>query len=416
MTTAERKDILSKLQPGSERKLITYDEKREPYDVYDIPLDALIYNPYNGRIKAITESWESRNDKLNPEVEKDVRIIEQFLWDSAEAANKQTKISIKEYGQFETGIVTQDGVIIDGNRRACILNILNREDGGDRKFKAIILKDDLRDNRKEIVALETVYQMGVDSKVDYNPIEKYLRCEELRTLGFPDEQISKMLSQSLGEITKWFDILDLMNNYLDRYGYKNLYVGLEKREGHFVDLRQYLKSYKHGVGRDYSNWRYNDNDLENLTIAYNDYTRIRMPVQNCRVIANPKKSESFFCHENIWKVFFENHINIRESIEEEELDLISEKLKDKKIDEIIYHRDDLWRSKIREDLNDNLFTQKRILEDKLKYSRPLKSLKAAKSTLGSIEVIDVSSAPDPEITILSDQMISMLEDIKHANS
>ncbi|XOV94876.1 MAG: hypothetical protein ACFHWX_09240 [Bacteroidota bacterium] len=416
MTAEERKSVLLKLEPGPERKLISYKDKREPYDVYEIPLDVLIYNPYNGRIKAIAESWERRNDKLNPEVEKDILIIEQFLWDSAEAANKQTKASIKEYGQFETGIVTQDGVIIDGNRRACILNILNREDGLDRKFKAIILRDDLRENRKEIVALETVYQMGVDSKVDYNPIEKYLRCEELRTLGFSDEEISKMLSQSPSEVGKWFDILELMKGYLERYGYENLFIGLEKREGHFVDLRQYLRSYRQGVGRDYAKWDYTESDLANLTLTYNDYTRIRMPVQNCRVIANPKKAESFFCHESIWKDFYNNHIAIRESVEEEELDIISDRLKNRKIDEIIYYRDDLWRREIRDELNDNLYTQKRILEDRLKYSRPLKALKAAKSSLDSIEIGDITASPDPEITTLSNQMIARLNDIKLANS
>tara|TARA_R110000765_G_scaffold70675_2_gene137043 strand:+ start:2486 stop:3742 length:1257 start_codon:yes stop_codon:yes gene_type:complete len=416
MTKENRKVLLASLEPGEERKLISYKDKKDVFPIYEIPLEALIYNPYNGRIKAIVKSWEARNEKLDPENYKDARIIEQFLWESAENRNKETKASINKYGQFETGIVTSDGVIIDGNRRASILNILNREDDGDRKFKAIILKDDLRDNPKEIIELETIYQMGVDSKVDYNPIEKYLRCEELRVFGFTDVQIADMLSTNLNEISKWFDIFSLMENYLNRYGYKNLYVALEKREGHFVDLRQYLRSYRQGVGRDYANWNYSESDLSDLKTSYNDYTRLRFPVQNCRIIANPRKSQSFFCNEKIWTEFYTNHNEIRNSIQEDDLDIIVESLKSKKIDEIIYYRDDLWRNKVKDDFQDNLFTHKRKLEDILRYSRPLKSLKSAKGTLESINFKDVADSPDPEITTISDSMIDILNQIKSKNN
>lgn len=416
MTKEDRKSILASLVPGEERKLISYKGKTEVLPVFEIPLKTLIYNPYNGRIKAIVKSWETRNDQLNPEIPRDARIIEQFLWDSAENRNKETKASIKKYGQFEIGIVTSDGVIIDGNRRASILNILNREDDGNRKFKAIILEDDLLDNEKEIIELETIYQMGVDSKVDYNPIEKYLRCDELRALGFTDAEIADMLSTNVNEIIKWFDIFSLMQEYLERYGYQNLYVGLEKREGHFVDLRQYLRSYRQGVGRVYANWQYTEKDLSNLRVAYNDYTRMRLPVQNCRIIANPKKSQSFFCNENIWQGFYNNHFEIRNTVQEDDLDIIIDGLKNKKIDEILYYRDDLWRNRVKDDLQDNLFTHKRKLEDILRYSRPLKSLKSAQGTLESINISDVQESPDPEITLISDSMILILDKIKSANN
>lgn len=40
-------------------------------------------------------------------------------------------------------------------------------------FLAIILPDDAEE--KDIQQLETIYQMGEDDKLDYNPIEKYLK-------------------------------------------------------------------------------------------------------------------------------------------------------------------------------------------------------------------------------------------------
>ena len=95
-------------------------------------------------------------------------------------------------GQQRYGIVTADGIIIDGNRRAMLLNRLfnTHEKLGFtyaqvehcRYFLAIILPDDAEE--RDIQQLETIYQMGEDDKLDYNPIEKYLKCKELKTTDY----------------------------------------------------------------------------------------------------------------------------------------------------------------------------------------------------------------------------------------
>ena len=45
-------------------------------------------------------------------------------------------------------------------------------------FKAVILPENA--TKKEILQLETSFQMGEDAKVDYNPIEKYLTGNKYR--------------------------------------------------------------------------------------------------------------------------------------------------------------------------------------------------------------------------------------------
>ncbi len=416
MRKEDRIKGLVNLHATGEKKLINYKGVKNIYDVFNIPLKYLIYNPYNGRIKAISKSWENTNHKLSPENDEDALIIEQFLWDSAENRNKQTKASILEYGQIEAGIVTKDGVIIDGNRRASIINVINREEKLDLNFRAIILPDELHENEREIIQLETVYQMGVDNKVDYNPIEKYLRCQELIDLEFSIKEISKMLAVSEIEVNKWLEILKLMNEYLGKYGYNKMFVALEKREGHFVDLMQYLRSYNQGVGRDYANWNYGEGDLYNLKEIYNDFTRLRFPVQNCRIIANPSKGQSFFCHEEIWQPFESNHYTIVEEVHEDALDIYIERTKQGKIQNIIADRDELWRKKVKGDLIDNLYTSKRVLEDKLKYDEPLKKLKTAQRTINSIELIDVQGKKSSELDDISDQIIDGVSKIMDANN
>ena len=416
---------IKELKPTSEKKLIFFNDKKDLFDVYEVPMEFLVYNQYNGRIKAMSKSWENANQKLNSEIKDDVKIIEQFLWDSAPNKNEQTKQSIKEYGQFEVGMITEDGVIIDGNRRASIINILNREEkdlNKHLKFRTIILPTESlkfgnqKDKEREIIKLETIYQMGVDAKVDYNPIEKYLRCKELIDLKFSRIEIANMLSVNQSVISKMQEIFILMEKYLNKFSYNGVYIGLDKREGHFVDLRNYLASYDRGVGRDYAKWNYSVSDLEDMTNIYFDFARLRYPVQNCRIIANPSKSQSFFCHEEVWTSFQSNHSEIISEISENEFDIFSERIKEKKINNIIADRDELWSRSVKSDLIDNLFTYKRKLEDSIKLNIPFKKLVSAKNTIHSIDLNDINSKKDSDIDLISDEIIKSVEKIKEANN
>src|SRR3546814_6892560 len=86
----------------------------------------------NGRIEAEMLTWEQENaapigtydDELHGK-------IGAFLWDSNKGRNKATLADLTSKGQQKPGIVSLDGVIIDGNRRAMLLRKLEGE--SDRK-------------------------------------------------------------------------------------------------------------------------------------------------------------------------------------------------------------------------------------------------------------------------------------------
>jgi hypothetical protein len=82
-------------------------------------------------------------------------IIEKLLFESNEARNKRTKADLEKYGQKKVGIITRDGVIIDGNRRATLLNQIDKFG----YFRAIILDVTSTQDPLEIEKLETSYQM-----------------------------------------------------------------------------------------------------------------------------------------------------------------------------------------------------------------------------------------------------------------
>ena len=66
-------------------------------NAYQIPLEYLIYNKYNGRIASLVKSFEKQSDRiLNAENEDDAKILEDFLWESKKDRNKHTMIDLKK--------------------------------------------------------------------------------------------------------------------------------------------------------------------------------------------------------------------------------------------------------------------------------------------------------------------------------
>lgn len=260
MDALTRKSKLMEVKSNQQNVVMTgiplrYKGKSVPADVYRIPLDYLIYNKYNGRIGSVVLSYEKQNGLLNAEQDEDRVIIENYLYESKKDRNKRTMDSLREIGQQRYGIVTADGTIIDGNRRAMLLNrIFHGRDAQGytyqqvencQYFLAIILPDDATE--RDIHQLETIYQMGEDDKLDYDPIEKYLKCKELEKCGFSKRDIAGFMSEKESQIEQWLRILKLMEEYLSVYGYDGIYTRLEKTEGPFVDLANWLESYKKRV-------------------------------------------------------------------------------------------------------------------------------------------------------------------------
>ena len=154
---------------------IPWEDNLKVMDVFKIPLEYLVYNKYNGRILSRTQSLEKQNYVIDVESAEGKARIERLLWKSNEQRNDSTLKSIKDYGQQKVGIITKDGIIIDGNRRAMLLNRGKKYD----YFKAVVLDVTLEENPLEIEKLETTYQMGEDEKVGYNATEKYIKSKLL---------------------------------------------------------------------------------------------------------------------------------------------------------------------------------------------------------------------------------------------
>lgn len=390
MLQINRVNLIEAAESNGEQKSIRYRNVNKVYPVKNVPLDALLYNPYNGRIRSMVLSFESfQKRKIDNENAEDIKVIEQYLYDSASGKNEKTKESLKEIGQQEVGIITKDGVIIDGNRRACLLNILRRNNHHIQTFKAIVLDDELKGNEKFITLLETRYQMGVDSKVEYNPIEKYIRCNELLNIhDFSYYEISELMAESESTIKEWLSRFELMNEYLIYLRTPELYTRLEKREGHFVDLRNYLNSY-YSKSNNQPNLPLNK--IEELKHSYFDYIRLGIPVQRARVIAKPTRGNSFFTNEEIWNDFIAEHNKIKSNVLDRSFDQLKIEFPNYSNEEIIKLIDTHWQNSIKEYLLENLSFNEITLKEINESFLPLKNLKRVKNTLNNINLDNIDT-------------------------
>ncbi len=410
MDAAIRKAKLEELKQNKLNQAMTgiplrYKGQTTHQIVWRIPLEYLIYNKYNGRIGSVVLSYEMQHGELNAENDADKEQIELFLYRSKKDRNDATMKSLLENGQQRYGIVTADGKIVDGNRRAMLLNRLfhKREQLGYtyhqveqcQYFLAIILPDDA--DEKDIQQLETIYQMGEDDKLDYDPIEKYLKCKSLINCGFSEEDIAEFMGEKPNQIKEWIRILSLMEEYLKEYGYEGIYTRLDKTEGPFVDLASYLDAYKkRGANVRNVDWDYNDSDLSDLKLVCFDYIRARYEGKEFRDIAKTGKDGSIFFHKDLWDEFLTRHKQ-ETPTDDETVDEMRQRCPKEELSDLLRQRDITWANKAMGHLRGNLNRSVRRLDDKRDANTPYYLIERALNALKAVDYTQDSFIYDSKI-------------------
>ncbi len=392
------------------------DSHVAPRKVYRINIDYLVYNQYNGRIRTLTKAYEQENGAINVESSQGKELIERFLWDSKPERNKRTMKNLEEMGQIQPGIVTLDGVIIDGNRRASLLKrIASNNNSGSAYFEAVILPDPMGENNaREIKKLETQYQMGMDEKLGYNALEKYLQIQDLEDNGFSVSEIANLTSYEENEVKRFSEIKSLMDEYLDILDYQNIYTRLENAEDWFWKLQESMQRFK-GGGSTLVQWDYAEEDVNDLKLIMFDYIRASRESgsellgggQAYRDICSANKT-GFFKDETIWKQFRDKHFDDFEQVEEKPISEYRAAHPGESFSNVLKQRDRDFSDQVEDSIKSNFNRTRNAIGTLNDRSQPKVLLESA---IAKLEAIEPTSDTFSDMCKNDPTIIDLLRDI-----
>lgn len=356
--------------------------------VHKIPLEYLVYNKYNGRILSRTKSLERQSHQIDVEAEEGKKTIEKLLWNSKISANKRTLEDIERHEQQKHGIITRDGIIIDGNRRAMLLNNLYEKHPVDKfkYFKAVVLPVTLEESPLDIQRLETVFQMGEDEKLGYNATEKYLKADSLRKQGVSSKEIAEWMGEEESKVKEYLEVMDTMDEYLQYLDYDGVYTQLDGREDPFIHLTKWLKGF-YGENSVKAFDGYKNSDVDDLKYIAFEYIRAKYEGKSFRILANGLKENHFFGDREIWADFHNFHEERMKIVrnQEESIDLDSENLQAH-----LNARDDQYFELTKDDqgnsfLDENIALREEQLGNKRSKNKPSELVEKAKRALEAID-------------------------------
>ena len=203
----KQQEVIPLILQGQKKKIV----------VYRLPIELLYYNIRNGRFAAEYASLVKKHGgELKAEDPNDAKKIKRLLLDLDKNETSRTYDDIKLKGQWVPGIITEDGYVIDGNRRMSILTQLF-EDTADDNFKYLnVAKLDEPISANDLWKLEAGIQLGKDEILRYGPINELLKLNEGVSAGISTKEIAKTLYgvDDESEITKKLDRLELIKQYL----------------------------------------------------------------------------------------------------------------------------------------------------------------------------------------------------------
>lgn len=293
------------------------------HEVYSIPIEYLRYNDLNGRIASFVESSKAVGEPLKSENSK--RTIEEYLWNSDEIANKNTKKSIFEDGQQKPGIISADGIVLDGNRRLMLLNKLYEETGNLKfsRFNTIILDESFTE--KEIYNLEGYLQFGIDPQAEYKPIEKYLMVNRRIQAGMTPREISKSVNDRFKEkeIIEFYEMFNLMEEYLEYIGSKGNYelLSFRKVEDSIKTLNAQLKKLNKNNHPAQKNREISIDEISDIKLVYFDLIRLAVSsdTKDYRELVSSKTN--LLENQEEWEKFSDSHFEITKDIKSRSKDI-----------------------------------------------------------------------------------------------
>jgi hypothetical protein len=226
---------------------LKFQGRQEPYPVYVVPLDLPKYRLENGRTQAAQEEYLARNTNLREDFFRADResdqaqlVQHQLLYEMLTKNNLLSYFKDTGNKQTEPLILSNEGYVVNGNRRLCAMRTLYYED--QEKYSHFANIDILIlpvCTLKDIDELEAYLQIQEDIKADYSWISEACMLRARREQhGYDDEALSRIYDKPEKEIRAIFQRLSLVDEYLKAIGKEKQYDLVEDKDYAFKQLQK----------------------------------------------------------------------------------------------------------------------------------------------------------------------------------
>ncbi|GAA1558977.1 hypothetical protein GCM10009678_47530 [Actinomadura kijaniata] len=222
--------------------------------VIDMPLGMLYFNPDTHRVRAQRTLDPERNRVLEekPWSEDAQDYLRYLLSRDPKDPNKTDPEyaalldELEEFGQRDPGIISPNGILVDGNTRCAALRELGKE-----YIRVGVLPDDT--TRQDINRVELALQLRRDKRRDYSYINRLIAVEEELAAGRKPEDVARAFNIKLPTLQRDRWVYELINDAIDR---SRTSSGARLRLVDFEDHQEKLRE----LARDYANLAATDPD------------------------------------------------------------------------------------------------------------------------------------------------------------
>ena len=233
-----------------------YKGSYRPLPVIILPLEIPVYRAGNGRL-AVHKAEYLRHNANEPdyfENNEETAEVQSALYGMLIEMAKDPDASIYQelYNtriQTERLLITNEGIVVDGNRRLASMRTLYELDpqqyAGFAEIEAILLPDDATAIDLELV--EANRQLAPNTKLAYGWIDRRLKLRYHKfNLGIEENIICDTYKlKSVDQLHTELEDLDLAEQYLEEYlGQPHDYLLVEDAELYFIGLRKQLVTFK----------------------------------------------------------------------------------------------------------------------------------------------------------------------------
>ncbi|MCX5397273.1 transcriptional regulator [Streptomyces sp. NBC_00102] len=186
-------------------------------EVIDMPVNSLYYNPGTHRIRA----QRTHDPLLDQELDRDAftRVSQDYLHNLLKALPAdpskedpdfdELKKSLEQFGQSDPGLITYDGVLVNGNTRRAALQEL-----GKGSIRVGVLPASC--TWEDISQVELSLQLRRDHRRDYSYINRLLAIEEQLAAGRTVQVIAREFRTTVRACEQDMWVLQTLNDLVDR--------------------------------------------------------------------------------------------------------------------------------------------------------------------------------------------------------